>query len=88
MTNKPSKSLESKLKNVLQEAALIQIGKRGITESLIQEVTNQLELNDVVKVKVLKSVEDPKSALNALATACDAILWKQIGRVGVFYAKE
>ena len=87
MTNKLNKTLEPKLKMALQGPALIQIGKRGISESLIQEVTNQLELNDVVKVKILKSVEDPKSALNELAIACDAILWKQIGRVGVFYAK-
>jgi RNA-binding protein YhbY len=88
MTNKLSKALEPKLKMALQGPALIHIGKRGLTESLIQEITNQLELNEVVKVKILKSVEDPKSALNDLATACHAILWKQIGRVGVFYEKE
>lgn len=88
MTDKLSKTLEQKLKMALQGATLIQIGKRGITESMIQEITNQLELNDVIKVKILKSVEDPKNALNELAVACDAILWKQIGRVGVFYAKK
>jgi len=87
MTDELNKTLEPKLKMALQGSALIKIGKRGITESMIQEVTNQLEQNDVVKVKILKSVDDPKSALNELATACDAILWKQVGRVGVLYSK-
>ncbi|MFX0201086.1 MAG: YhbY family RNA-binding protein [Candidatus Hodarchaeota archaeon] len=87
MENKSEKKLENKLKNVLRMPATIQVGKKGITLSLIQEIANQLELKDVVKIKVLKSLENPVSILQELATSCNAVLLKQTGRVGILTLK-
>ena len=87
MTRTSGKELEKKLKNVLRMPAAIHVGKKGITPSLIQETVNQLELKDVVKVRVLKSLETPKSILHELAAACNAVVWKQVGRVGILVLK-
>lgn len=87
MENESEKELEHKLKNVLRMSATIQVGKKGITPSLIQEIANQLELKDIVKIKVLKSLENPVSILQELATSCNAVLLKQIGRIGILVSK-
>jgi len=87
MKHPTEKELERKKKNALHMPAAIHMGKKGITPSLIQETAHQLELKDVVKIKVLKSVEDPESILSELANACNAVVWKQVGRVGILVLK-
>lgn len=87
MKDESEKEFEYKLKSVLRMPATIQVGKKGITPSLIQEIANQLELKDIVKIKVLKSLENPESILQELATSCNAVIWRQVGRVGILVLK-
>lgn len=87
MKDEAEKELEHKLKNVLRMPATIQVGKKGITPSLIQEIANQLEQKNAVKIKVLKSLENPESILQELATSCNAVIWRQTGRVGILVLK-
>ena len=87
MKDESEKELEHKLKSVLRMPATIQVGKKGITPSLIQEIANQLEQKDAVKIKVLKSLENPESILQELATSCNAVIWRQTGRVGILVLK-
>lgn len=83
MKDESEKELEYKLKSVLRMPAAIQVGKKGITPSLIQEIANQLDQKDAVKIKVLKSLKNPESILQELATSCNAVIWRQTGRVGI-----
>ena len=87
MKDEAEKELEHKLKSVLRMPATIQVGKKGITPSLIQEIANQLEQKNAVKIKVLKSLENPESILQELATSCNAVIWRQTGRVGILVLK-
>ena len=43
-------------REVAEEKPLIWIGKNGVTEEVIKEVSNQLERNQVVKIKILKTI--------------------------------
>ncbi len=87
MKDELEKEFEYKLKSVLRMPATIQVGKKGITPSLIQEIANQLELKDIVKIKVLKSLENPEFILQELAMSCNAVIWRQVGRVGILVLK-
>ena len=87
MTHPPKKELEQKLKSILQTSATIHVGKRGVTPSLIEETVNQLELKDVVKIRVLKSLENPEMIIHEVAQACNAVIWKIIGRIGILVSK-
>ncbi|MFQ6125047.1 MAG: YhbY family RNA-binding protein [Candidatus Heimdallarchaeota archaeon] len=87
MKDESGKELDQKLKSALRKSAAIQVGKKGITPSLIQEIANQLEMKDVIKIKVLKPLENPEIILQELATSCNAVIWKQIGRTGILTSK-
>ena len=87
MRHQAENALEQKLKDILQTSATVHVGKLGITPTLIQETINQLDIKDAVKIRFLKSVEDPKLILTELAQSCNAKIWKHIGRVGILVLK-
>jgi len=87
MRHPAENALEQKLKDILQTSATVHVGKLGITPTLVQEIINQLEMKDAVKIRFLKSVEDPKLILTELAQSCNAKIWRQIGRVGILISK-
>ena len=45
----------------------IWIGKNGITEEAVKEVSNQLDKNQLAKIKVLKSALKSDNAIDSLA---------------------
>ncbi len=87
MRHPAENALEQKLKDILQTSATVHVGKLGLTPTLVQETINQLEIKDAVKIRFLKSVEDPKLILTELAQSCNAKIWKHIGRVGILVLK-
>lgn len=49
-----------------QLSPILNIGKNGVTDTLIEELNKQIKANRLVKVRVLKSAEEGKD-LNAIA---------------------
>jgi RNA-binding protein len=49
-----------------QLSPILNIGKNGVTDTLIEELNKQIKANRLVKVRILKSAEEGKD-LNAIA---------------------
>jgi len=67
---------------------ILNIGKNGVTETLIEELNKQIKANRLVKVKVLKSAEegkDLKTIAEELAEATRSTLIDVRGRTVVLY---
>ncbi|KKH46377.1 RNA-binding protein [Methanosarcina sp. 1.H.T.1A.1] len=67
---------------------ILNIGKNGVTETLIEELNNKLKVNRLVKVRVLKSAEegkDLKTIAAEIAAATRSTLIDVRGRTVVLY---
>ncbi|AKB76330.1 RNA-binding protein YhbY [Methanosarcina lacustris Z-7289] len=67
---------------------ILNIGKNGVTESLIEELNNKLKVNRLVKVRVLKSAEDEKdlkTIADEIAVSTRSTLIDVRGRTVVLY---
>ena len=67
---------------------ILNIGKNGVTDTLIEELNKQIKANRLVKVKVLKSAEegkDLKTIADELAEATRSTLIDVRGRTVVLY---
>ncbi len=66
----------------------LHIGKDGITDTVLEELSRQLKKNKLVKVKVLPAVEDDRKALGReLADSTSSTMIEVRGRT-VVLAKE
>ncbi len=66
----------------------LHIGKDGVTDTVLEELSRQLKKNKLVKVKVLPAVEDERKALGReLADATSSTMIEVRGRT-VVLAKE
>jgi RNA-binding protein len=66
--------------------AVVQIGHKGVTESLIKEASAALEAHELIKVKLAqKAPIEVADAGEEVAEATDAALVQVIGRVFVLY---
>src|SRR5665647_498787 len=71
---------------MVTQAAVIQIGKGGITDSLVQQTNETLLVREVIKVKVQNNNdEDTEILARELAEACEAELVQVIGHSFVLY---
>jgi RNA-binding protein len=67
---------------------ILNIGKNGVTDTLIEELSKQIKANRLVKVRVLKSAEeekDVKAIAEEIATATKSTLIEVRGRTVVLY---
>jgi RNA-binding protein len=68
---------------------VVQIGKEGVTEGVIQATSRALLDHELIKVKVgTEAPEDRKDTLAALATSAAAELVQVLGRTGLLYKKH
>ena len=68
--------------------ATIRIGKSGITESLVAEISDQLSTKSVVKVKINRGLFDKNDLKNVwlhLETSTNSRLVSSRGNVGVLW---
>lgn len=68
--------------------ASLQMGKAGLTDAFVDEVKNQLDQEDLIKVKMLRSAragEDRKALAEQLAEATGAVLIEVKGYTVVLY---
>jgi len=67
---------------------ILNIGKNGVTETLIEELNKQMKVNRLVKVRILKSAEegkDVKVIAKEIANATRSTLIEVRGRTVVLY---
>ena len=71
------------------EDTIIQVGKGGVNDNLIESVTNALRARELVKGKVLEnSMLTAREACDALAEACKAESVQVIGTKFVLYKRN
>jgi len=73
-----------------QLTPLLNIGKNGVTDSLIEELLRQIKRNKLVKVKILKSAQgdmDRKAIAEELAKRTGSQLIEIRGSSAVLYRK-
>jgi RNA-binding protein len=71
-----------------QLSPILNIGKNGITDTLVEELNKQIKANRLVKVRVLKSAEegkDLKAIAEEIAAATRSTLIEVRGRTVVLY---
>ena len=71
-----------------QISPILNIGKNGVTDTLIEELSKQIKANRLVKVRVLKSAEegkDVKAIAEEIADATRSTLIEVRGRTVVLY---
>ncbi len=67
---------------------ILNIGKNGVTDTLIEELNKQIKANRLVKVRVLRSAEeekDVKEIAEEIASATRSTLIEVRGRTVVLY---
>ncbi len=68
--------------------ATIRIGKSGISESLVTEISDQLSTKSIVKIKINRGLfekSDLKNVWNHLEHSTNSILVSSRGNVGVLW---
>jgi len=71
-----------------QISPILNIGKNGVTDTLIEELNKQIKADRLVKVRVLKSAEegkDVKAIAEEIADATRSTLIEVRGRTVVLY---
>ena len=66
--------------------AMLQVGGKGVTDALLQELDAALEHHELVKIKVAGEDRDARDAMiGEIAARSDAALVQRIGHVAVLY---
>jgi RNA-binding protein len=66
--------------------AILQVGGKGISDTLVEEVVNALEHHELIKVKIAAEDRDARDALvEELVRRSEAALVQRIGHVAVLY---
>jgi RNA-binding protein len=80
---------KSYLRSLAQtEPTLFQIGKDGLSDNLIQTVDDALRTHEIVKIKLLKTVnEDIDEIAFDLAMNTNSEVVQKIGRIVILYRK-
>jgi RNA-binding protein len=66
--------------------AMLQVGGKGISQTLVDEVVAALEHHELIKVKIAAEDRDAREALaRELATRTEAALVQRIGHVVILY---
>ena len=77
------KSLASK------EDPVVQIGKEGLTPTVVQAAREAIHKRELIKVRVLQNcLEDPEEVITTLAERADANLVQVIGRNGLLFKRN
>jgi len=74
------RSLAHKLKPV------VMIGNNGLSENVINEIIEQLDHHELIKVRInAEEREDRKAMIEEICLQSQAVLVQSIGHIGIFY---
>lgn len=88
---KPNQELSGKQRGFLRSLAhhiqpLVQIGKEGLSEGVIDATVQALEDHELIKVRVLEAAPEGRRELaEPLATATGSHVVGQVGRIVILY---
>ncbi|MFC1728035.1 YhbY family RNA-binding protein [Nanoarchaeota archaeon] len=85
MEIKEKKQLRAKAK-VLEP--VVRMGKNGLTDAIIKEIKKQLSKRKLIKIKLLKSVENRKELAKQIADKTGGELIESVGFVVVLYKRN
>ncbi len=66
----------------------VMVGQAGVTDAVVDKVDKELEIHELIKVKVLDGPVSAKEAAPALALATRAELAQVIGKTMVLYRRR
>lgn len=84
MDIKQIKELRAKAHNL---EPIMQIGKDGVTDSVVKEILVQLKKRKLIKVRLLQSAGDRKKLVDEIVSKTRAVLVRSVGRVVVLYKR-
>ncbi|MGG1117683.1 RNA-binding protein [Bacillus licheniformis] len=68
---------------------IFQVGKGGVNENMVKQISEALEARELIKVNVLQNCEQPKEEVaEALAGGARAELVQTIGNIIVLYKES
>ncbi|TWJ88427.1 ribosome assembly RNA-binding protein YhbY [Bacillus licheniformis] len=68
---------------------IFQVGKGGVNENMVKQISEALEARELIKVSVLQNCEQPKEEVaEALAGGARAELVQTIGNIIVLYKES
>ena len=67
---------------------VVQVGKDGVTGSVVAEVDRSLESHELIKVKLAGDRDERDDQARALAKGADAALIGTIGGVAILYREQ
>ena len=68
---------------------VVQIGKEGVTPSVVQAAREAIKKRELIKVQVLQNAPvEPEEAITMLTERVDADLVQLIGRNGLLYKRN
>lgn len=69
--------------------SVMQIGKDGVSENVVESVNLLLEARELIKIKVLKNCDiTPKEVANEIVAQLDAEIVQVIGNTIILYKKS
>ncbi|GIN60384.1 putative RNA-binding protein YqeI [Robertmurraya siralis] len=86
LTGKQKRFLRSKAHHL---TPIFQVGKGGVNENMIKQISEALEARELLKVSVLQNCEEERGAVaEKLADGCGAELVQVIGNTIVLYKES
>lgn len=64
---------------------VVQLGKAGLTDSLVKETSASLAAHELIKVKVLQDKEEREEMAETLASSSDSSLVAVLGNMIILY---
>ena len=65
---------------------VVRVGRAGVSPSVIEETKRSLNAHELIKVRIENDDSDERKAITAeLATACDADVAGNIGKLAILY---
>lgn len=86
LTGKQKRYLRSKAHHL---QPVMQVGKSGVSENMLEQISLALESHELIKVSILNNCEDDKDEVaEQLATGTDSELVQLIGKTVVLYRES
>jgi RNA-binding protein len=67
---------------------IVQVGHQGVSEAVVRQLADALEVHELVKVKLGQSVEDRDGSVEALAAGTKSEAVQLLGRTAVFFRQR
>jgi RNA-binding protein YhbY len=87
LTFQLKKKLKNKIATVLNEKAKVHIGKNGLTPAIYLEISNQLAIHELIKIKFLNNylTEDLNQDINLISKKTSSQIIDKRGKTVLLY---